>query len=92
MLTDHHYRPSRRVVVDVDNRGRISLARFGIKDTQLIVEELSDGGLAIHPAVVMTPAEARHYSNPQAIAALDRALASASEGNTRLYQLRSQRD
>ena len=91
MLTDHQPTP-RRVVVEADSRGRISLAKFGIKDTQLIVEELTDGSLAIHPAVVMTAAEARHYKNPQAIAALDRALASASEGNTRSMRLRSQRD
>lgn len=90
MLTD---RPTpRRVVVDVDSRGRVSLARFGIKDTQLVVDELDDGGIAMHPAVVLTPAEARHYSNPQAIAALDRALASARKGNIRSHQLRSQRN
>jgi len=91
MLTDHQPTP-RRVVVEADSRGRVSLAKFGIKDTQLIVEELTDGSLAIHPAVVMTPAEARHYSNPQAIAALDRALASANQGNARSIRLRSRRD
>ncbi len=91
MLTDHQPTP-RRVVVEADSRGRISLAKFGIKDTQLIVEELTDGSLAIHPAVVMTAAEARHYSSPQAIAVLDRALASANKGNARSMRLRSQRD
>jgi hypothetical protein len=83
---------TRRVVVEADSRGRISLAKFGIKDAQLVIEELSDGSLAIHPAVVLTAAEARHYSNPEAVAALDRALAAASAGNTRSMQLRSQRD
>jgi len=90
VLTDHA--TPKRIVVDVDSRGRVSLARFGIKDTQLIVEELEDGGLAMYPAVVMTPAEARHYANPEAVAKLDQALASAKSGNIQSYKLRSQRD
>lgn len=83
--------PLRRVV-DVDRRGRVSLARFGIRDTQLVVEFLDDGGIAMHPAIVMTPAEARHYGNPEAVAALDRALESARRGDIRPHELRSQRD
>ena len=72
MFTDHQSNP-RRVVVEADSRGRISLAKSGIKNTQLVIEELGDGSLAIHPAVVLTTAEARHYSSPEAVAALDRA-------------------
>jgi hypothetical protein len=79
-------------VIDVDRRGRVSLARFGIRDTQLIVEELDDGGVALHPAIVMTPAEARHYANPEAVAAFDAALASAREGDVHSIELRSDRD
>lgn len=90
MLTDHS--APKRIVVDVDSRGRVSLARFGIKDTQLVVEELEDGGIAMYPAVVMTPAEARHYANPEAIAKLDQALASGKRGNIHPYKLKSQRD
>jgi len=90
MLTDRSGPGPRRVVVDVDSRGRVSLARFGIKDTQLIVEALEDGGIAMYPAVVMTPAEARHYSNPEAMAQLDQALSAARSGNARSFQLRSQ--
>lgn len=82
----------KRVVVDVDERGRVSLARFGIKDTQMVVEELEDGGIALHRAVVMTPAEVRHYANPQAVEMLDRALASTREGKSRSYELRSDRE
>ena len=89
MLTDQP--APRRVVVDVDSRGRVSLARFGIKDTQLVVEELEGGGIAMHPAVVMTPAEARHYSDPEAVALLERARASARAGNVKPLQLRSHR-
>lgn len=70
-----------RTVVDVDSRGRVSLARFGVKDTQLVVEEIEDGGLVLFPAVVLTPAEARHYKDPQAVEQLDRALASANRGD-----------
>lgn len=81
----------KRVVLDVDSRGRVSLARFGIKDTQLVVEELPDGGVALHPAVVMTPAEARHYTDPEAVAALNRALEAAAAGDTQPLTLRSQR-
>jgi hypothetical protein len=82
----------RHRVIEVDRRGRVSLARFGISDTQLIVEELEDGGVALHPAIVMTPAEARHYATPEAVAALDAALASAREGDIHSIELRSDRD
>ncbi len=90
MPTDHA--TPKRIVVDVDRRGRVSLARFGIKDTQLVVEELDDGGLAMYPAIVMTPAEARHYANPEAVAKLEQALASVKSGNVRTHQLKSQRN
>lgn len=33
----------RRIIIDVDARGRVSLARFGIKDTQVVVDHLPDG-------------------------------------------------
>lgn len=36
----------RRTIIDVDARGRVSLARFGLKDTQLVVDRLPDGGLS----------------------------------------------
>jgi hypothetical protein len=79
-----------RTVVDVDSRGRVSLARFGIKSTQLVVEQLEDGGVVLHPAVVLTPAEARHYRDPRAIAALDEALAAVHRGDPRPMTLRSE--
>ena len=88
MLADN----PKRVVVDVDERGRVSLARFGIRDTQMVVEELEDGGVALHRAVVMTPAEARHYANPKAVEMLDQALESAQAGKSRSYQLRSDQE
>ncbi|HEX9864148.1 MAG TPA: hypothetical protein VGC03_04195 [Acidimicrobiia bacterium] len=45
-----------RVIVDVDAREPVSLARFGVKSTQLVVASLPDGGLVLHEAVALTPA------------------------------------
>ncbi|MGH9052592.1 MAG: hypothetical protein ACRDWX_06235 [Acidimicrobiia bacterium] len=81
----------RRVIVDVDARGRVSVARFGFKSTQLVVDELPDGGLVLHQAVALTPTEAAHYLNPKAVAALDQALAELDSGEVRKVTLRSQR-
>ena len=80
---------SQRILLDVDKRGRVSLAKLGIKDTQLVAELLADGGVALHPAIVMTPVEARHYSNPDAVELLDRALAAAESGDIKADRLRS---
>ncbi len=78
-----------RVIIDVDARGRTSLARFGLKSTQLVVDELPDGGLVIHQAVALTPAEAAHYRNPAAIETLERGLRDAQEGRTQSIELRT---
>ncbi len=78
-----------RVIVDVDARGRVSLARFGLKATQLVVDSLPDGGLVLHPAVALTPAEANHYQDPSARAALERGFADAQAGRVRRGELRS---
>ena len=78
-----------RVIIDVDARGRTSLARFGLKSTQLVVDELPDGGLVIHQAVVLTQAEAAHYRNPAAVQALERGLGDAREGRTQPITLRT---
>lgn len=78
-----------RVVVDVDARGRVSLARFGFKSTQVVIDQTEGGGLIVHEAVALTPAEAAHYSDPNATDALDEALRQAKAGNTRALKLRS---
>jgi hypothetical protein len=78
-----------RVIVDVDARGRVSLARFGVKSTQLVVDSLPDGGLVLHEAVALTPAEAAHYRDPAAVATLDRGLSDAEAGRIRKGKLRS---
>lgn len=79
-----------RVVVDVDPRGRVSLGRFGFKSTQVVVDQLEGGGLVIHEAVTLTPAEATHYSDPKAIDTLNEAWQQAEAGETRALTLRSQ--
>ena len=88
MKTPHQ--PPIRRLVEVDSRGRVSLARFGFKDTQLVVEELDDGVIVMRSAVVLTPAEARHYTDPDAVAGLDRAFSSARDGAAQTFKLRSQ--
>jgi hypothetical protein len=80
----------RRVIVDVDDRGRLSLARFGFRSMQVIVDSMDDGGLVLHPAIAMTPAEAAHYGEPEAVRLLEQALASAREGRLAPLRLRSQ--
>lgn len=80
-----------RVIVDVDARGRVSLARFGVKSTQLVVDSLPDGGLVLHEAVALTPAEATHYRDPTAVAALELGLSDAEAGRIRKGKLRSDR-
>jgi len=82
--------PERRVLVEADPRGRVSLAKLGIKNTQMIAERFDDGVIVLHPAVVMTEAEMRHYSDPTAVAALNEALAAADRGETRAFTLRSE--
>jgi hypothetical protein len=79
----------RRTIIDVDARGRVSLARFGLKDTQLVVDRLPDGGLVLQQAVALTPAEAAHYRDPAAVAALERGLADVEAGRIRRGNLRS---
>lgn len=79
----------RRVIIDVDARGRVSLARFGLKDTQVVVDSLPDGGLTMHPAIAMTTAEARHYNDPAAQVTLNRGIEDAKAGRVRTLRLRS---
>lgn len=79
----------RRVILDVDNRGRVSLGKLGFRSMQVVADVTSDGAVILHPAVAMTPAELAHYQNPDAVRALDEALASAAEGRLTRLQLRS---
>lgn len=83
-------RMPRRLIVDIDERGRLSLARFGFRSMQVVIDSTDDGGVTIHPAVALTAAEAAHYGNPEAIRLLEQALASAREGRLEPLQLRSE--
>ncbi len=79
----------RRVILEVDDRGRVSLGKLGFRSMQVVADSTDDGGLILHPAVAMTPAEAAHYKNPEAVALLDQAMVSASEGRLTNLELRS---
>jgi hypothetical protein len=79
----------RRVIAEVDGRGRLSLARFGFRSMQVAIDFTDDGGLVIHPAVAMTAAEAAHYGDPEAVRLLEQALRSAQEGRLAPLRLRS---
>ncbi len=82
LMTEH------RVIVDVDARGRVSLARFGLKATQLVVDSLPDGGLVLRPAVALAPVEADHYQDLSARAVLEHGFADAQAGHVRRGELR----
>lgn len=81
---------ARRVIVEVDERGRVSLARFGFRSMQVVVESTDDGGLMLHPAVALTAAEAAHYGDPEAVRLLEQALSSARQGRLSSLRLRSE--
>jgi len=78
-----------RTVIDVDERGRISLAKFGLKSVQVVVDELPGGALSIQPAVVMTQVEAAHYKDRNAVEVLQRGLADLEEGRVTNFKRRS---
>ena len=79
----------RRVILDVDDRGRVSLGKLGFRSMQVVADSTDDGGLIIHPAVPMTPAELAHYQDPESVAALNAALESVTEGRLSTFTLRS---
>lgn len=79
----------RRAILEIDDRGRVSLAKLGFRSMQVVADRTSDGGLILHPAVAMTPAEAAHYQSPDAVRLLDKAMASAAEGRLQRFDLRS---
>ncbi len=87
-----HRQRTNRIVLDVDPRGRVSLARFGFKNTQIVVDHLPGGGLVVNKAVVMTPIEAAHYADPEAVRLLDQAWVSVQEGRDSEFTFRSPSD
>lgn len=86
---------TRRVIVEADGNGQVSLACFGIKNTQLMAEERENGSISLLPTTGMSPAEVEHYRDPEAVARLEKAFAEAREGKLRRFtrqDLRSYRN
>lgn len=51
-----------RLVIDVDDRGRASLAKMGYKNIQLVAEKIGDQTYTLQPAVILTASEAEQLS------------------------------
>ena len=79
------------MILDVDDRGRVSLAKMGLRSTQVIASATEDGGIVLQPAIALTQAELAHYLDPKAVAALEKALASANRGRVEKVRLRRDR-
>ncbi len=75
-----------RRFLDVDSRGRVSVARFGFKDTQLLAVQNDDGSITLEEVVPLTRAEIEHFTDPAAMEALQRAWTQANEGDARPFQ------
>ncbi len=61
------------VLVEVDSRRRVALARLGRKeDTRYLVEEFTDGTLVFTPAAVMPQAFADLFANPELLAIVEK--------------------
>ena len=57
----------------MDSRGRVSLAKFGFRDTQLLAVQGDDGTITLEEVVPLTRAELEHFTDPGSIEALQRA-------------------
>ncbi|MBT8217790.1 MAG: hypothetical protein HKN74_02155 [Acidimicrobiia bacterium] len=74
-----------RRFLDVDSRGRVSLAKFGYKNTQLLAIQDEDGTITLEEVVPLTRAELEHFTDPAAIEALQRAWTQAATGKARPF-------
>jgi hypothetical protein len=66
-----------RFLIEADDQGLVSLERFGFTSMQLLAEVTDDGGVVIHPAIAMTPAEAAEFGDPEAVRMVEEARAAA---------------
>ena len=82
--------PRRRMILDVDERGRVSIGKLGFRSMQVVADSTDDGGLILQEAIALSPAEVAHYQNPRAVELLDQAITSADEGRLREFRLRSE--
>lgn len=71
-----------RTLRQPDSAGRIVIGRQ-YKDKQFAVEELPNGDILLQPVVIRHEREAWLYENPEAMAALDLALAQSAKGDGR---------
>ena len=74
-----------RRFLDVDSRGRVSVARFGYKDTQLLAIQNDDGSITLQKVVPLTMAELEHFADPAAVEALRRAWNQVESGEARPF-------
>jgi hypothetical protein len=77
-------------LIEVDERGRTSLGRLHPAAGRYLGEIQSDGTVVLHPASVMTAAQARLLARPDVMEAVDRLAADPSAGVRRGRPRRSQ--
>lgn len=61
-----------QVLIEVDARGRTSLGKLHAASGRYVGERLPDGTVVLHPATVMTVAQAQLLANPDANRSIDR--------------------
>lgn len=67
-------------LVQIDERGRASLGRLHPAAGRYLGEVQADGAVILHPATVMTAAQARLLGRVDVMEAVDRLVADASAG------------
>jgi hypothetical protein len=68
------------VLIDIDSRGRVSLGRLKAAPGPYLGEVESDGTIVLHPASVMTAAQARLLADPELMESIDAFAADPSAG------------
>lgn len=58
-------------MIDVDERGRVSLGRLHPSPGPYLGEVEPDGTVVLHPAAVITASQARLFANSELMAAID---------------------
>jgi hypothetical protein len=67
-------------LIEVDERGRTSLGRLHPAAGRYLGEVQSDGTVVLHPATLMTAAQARLLARPDIMEAVDKLAADPSAG------------
>jgi hypothetical protein len=67
-------------LIEVDERGRTSLGRLHPAAGRYLGEVQSDGTVVLHPATVMTSAQARLLARPDVMDAIDELAADPAAG------------